>query len=385
MAVEVEIYRDVQTAMRDGVILRADVYLPKGSRSPLPTILTRTAYGKQGFLTDVSDFGALVGRGFAVVVQDKRGRHASDGEYRILRDDSAGARQDGFDTVEWIARQPWCDGRVDAFGLSYLGHTTMGAAISDPPHLVAGVSIEPATDEYTDRTFVDGVLSLGNIVDWASGLVASSLIERLPTAERDAALAELDAYRAAGPDQYRQLPLTDWPFLPRFPLLWTEMLAHREDEDFFAESRVSEAEARRITVPIRHVGGWYDPFLRNTVRQFELTRMHSPAGGAQQLVIGPWNHGGLARSAIGEVEYPNGGIDTNRMVSDWFDGSVERGDGLTRCADLRPRREQVAGRAALADCRDELQDWYFGADGSLSSVAPAAGINPSPMTLVTRT
>ncbi|MBO9577692.1 MAG: CocE/NonD family hydrolase, partial [Microbacteriaceae bacterium] len=247
-----EIRTDVGIPMRDGTVLRADVHLPDAL--PAPVLVTRTAYGKHTGIALTADTAALVARGYAVVVQDKRGLHASDGRWRIMRDD----RQDGHDTVEWAAAQPWSDGRVGVYGLSYLGHTAMSAAIARPPHLAAAVVMQPSTDEYSDRTFLDGVLALQNDVDWpALPFVAPALIAGLPAEERAGAEADLAAH-LTGDVRYGALPLADRPYLARFPELWAGPLAHREDAGYFADTRVGAAELAHVDVPVLHVGSWFD-------------------------------------------------------------------------------------------------------------------------------
>lgn len=320
MADSVEVFRDLEIEMRDGVVLRADLYRPSGQVAPLPTLVVRTPYGKSDVPSALVDYGALAGNGYAVVVQDKRGRHASDGEYSLLRDHSTGSHQDGYDTVEWIARQPWSDGRVGAFGLSYLGETAMGAAVAAPEPLRAVVAIQPATDEYSDRTFHDGVFYLAPTARWSTkDAVASDIIARMPERERTLAQAELDEFRAKGAAQLDELPLSDWPFLRLVPTLWSDALSHREDAEFFRESRIGVAEAERIRVPILHVGGWHDFFTRNTVRQFELAKAHSAAGATQRLVMGPWSHGALTRSDVAGFAFPDAGIAPDVVLLAWMD------------------------------------------------------------------
>lgn len=324
----VRILRDVEIPMRDGVILRANLHLP----DPLPdggapALLTRTAYGKDTGLAIGSDIARLVARGYAVVVQDKRGRFASDGVYTLLRDDgdgalgsSGGGHSDGYDTVEWIAGQPWCDGRVGAFGLSYLGYATIGAAISAPPHLVAGVVEQPSSDEYTDRTFTDGVLFLQNVVDWgALPFVAPDIVAKLPPEDQAPVQAELDELLALGDAKYAVLPLTDMPYYRRLEHAWGGPLAHREDEGYFAENRVGGAEATRVRVPILHVGGWYDFFTRNSIRQFELLSRLSPVGAQHRLVVGPWAHAQLAASEVAGIAFPDAAVDETSLIADWME------------------------------------------------------------------
>jgi len=327
------ILRDVEIPMRDGTILRGDVLLPQPlPPGGVPALLTRTAYGKDTGLAIGADLQRLVAAGYAVVVEDKRGRFASDGEYRLLRDDADGAatggHSDGYDTVEWIAAQPWCDGRVGVFGLSYLGFAAMGAAITAPPHLAAGVVEQPSSDEYTDRTFTDGVLFLQNVVDWAAlPFVAPDILAKLPPAERAVAAAELDELLALGDAKYEVLPLAEMPYYRRLEHAWAGPLAHREDEAYFAENAIGPTEAERVRIPILHVGGWYDFFTRNTVRQFELLSRLSPVGAQHRLVVGPWAHAQLAASDIAGIAFPGAAIDETALIADWMARFAPAGAG----------------------------------------------------------
>lgn len=317
MSVRVSVSRDVMIPMRDGVKLAADIYRPRGKTSQLPTILTRSPYGKGNtILSKLSEFNRLAASGYVVVVQDKRGLHKSEGEYSHFGGDSAGQHQDGYDTAEWIAAQKWSDGRVIAYGMSYLGHTTMGVAVANPPHLTAAVSIQPANNEYTTRTFQDGVMSLQDVLGWATNpVVGPALIATKPEAERAAVKAELEALKADQSAMFRRLPLEDFPYFRHFPTLLEDRLQHREDPEFFAESRVEHDEAARIEVPIVHIGGWFDLFTRNSVQQFELANELSSA--EQLLVVGPWQHGNFVSEKVSGVKFPDATMDTNQIVLDW--------------------------------------------------------------------
>jgi len=314
MKMKVDVFRDVMIPMSDGVKLAADVYRPRSS-ARLPTIVTRTPYGKNGVFTKLFEFRRLAASGYAVVVQDKRGVHGSEGDYSLLRDDSAGRNPDGFDTVEWIAAQEWSDGRVIAYGLSYSAHTTMGAAVARPPHLTAAMSIQPATDEYTDRTFVDGVLYLQAVVDWAAAALVTPGLVTKPKPGGEDLTTELAAYKRDRAALYRTLPLEALPYLRHLPLVWGEMLHHREDPEFFAENRISADEVAGIEVPIVHIGGWFDFFTRNTVRHFELAQ--SMTATEQLLVVGPWTHGDFVTGKVNGVTLPDSQVDTNQLLLEW--------------------------------------------------------------------
>jgi len=140
---DVTVLADVAAEMRDGTILRADVYRPAGS-GPCPALVCRTPYGKRGeaFGADYPGIAhGLARRGYIAVVQDVRGRYASDGEYHWLYGPDAAAihAADGFDTTEWAAGLDGCDGRVGTFGNSYDAYTAMRTAGAAPPSLAAAL------------------------------------------------------------------------------------------------------------------------------------------------------------------------------------------------------------------------------------------------------
>jgi hypothetical protein len=126
--------RNVEVPMRDGVRLRADVMRPAGP-GPFPVLVYRTPYDKEQERRDYTTFARALERGYAVVVQDVRGRYASEGKFRPYQQEG----QDGFDTIEWAAAQAWSSGAVGTFGLSYPGAVQWMAAVENPPHLKAMV------------------------------------------------------------------------------------------------------------------------------------------------------------------------------------------------------------------------------------------------------
>ena len=328
------VYKDVMVPMRDGVRLATDIYLPSPNganpgggappAAPLPALLTRTPYGKAGLPPPMGDpanpYGAagLALKGYAVAVQDKRGKYGSEGDYPgVMLNDGVGVHRDGHDTVEWLAAQRWCDGSVAAWGVSYMGHTTMAAAMAAPPHLKAGLAAQPATDVFTEERFVDGAFRLE--VGFWTVMNAADLSRHLPEAERAAAMAELGRFALAGERAYLSLPITDIPLQRRFPMLWADVLRHRDDPAYFEESAVTAARAAEVRVPLLHLGAWYDPFLRNSIRQFRLMCEHADPAvrEAQRLVIGPWRHGGFGDDMAGQTRFPGAAIDYDGLVVAW--------------------------------------------------------------------
>src|SRR6202158_2706454 len=150
---------DVSVPMRDGVVLRRAVLRPS-AEGKFPALVYRTPYGKQFALREYKTFEKAVARGYAVVVQDVRGRYASDGEFVAYQNEG----RDGYDTIEWAARQSWCDGNVGTFGLSYPGAVQWLAAVENPPHLKA---MAPAMTFSTPRNFFySGGVFDGSWLDW---------------------------------------------------------------------------------------------------------------------------------------------------------------------------------------------------------------------------
>src|SRR5437868_194599 len=136
---------DVPIPMRDGVVLRADIMRP-AAPGRYPTLVYRTPYNKEEALRSYGIFTKAVNRGYAIVAEDVRGRYASDGDFAAYQTEGP----DGYDTIEWAARQPWSDGRIGTLGLSYPGAVQWLAALESPPHLKAMV---PAMTFSTPRNF----------------------------------------------------------------------------------------------------------------------------------------------------------------------------------------------------------------------------------------
>jgi putative CocE/NonD family hydrolase len=267
--------RDVGVPMRDGVVLRADVYRPHGTR-PVPAIVTRTPYDKSRPMVPVAalDPERAVEAAMALVCQDTRGRHASGGEFVPF----VYERSDGYDTVEWTAAQTWCSGKVAMAGRSYGAATQWAAAIDQPPHLKAICPMLSGGERYDGWVYQGGAFQLGFNLFWAHLLVAPR-----------------KATRPA--EQYGHLPLRSLPLLQECPSasFFADWLDHATNDDFWQRWALADKYAR-LRVPVYIIGGWFDLFLGNTLNSFigarreggsELTRQR------HRLLIGPWGHGSI--------------------------------------------------------------------------------------------
>ncbi len=312
--------RDIEMRARDGALLRADVYRPDTSQ-PLPVLLQRTPYGKAG-----SDAGfALLAaeRGYAVVIQDTRGRWNSEGDgYPLVHE-----KEDGYDAVEWAARQPWSDGQVGMFGASYVGYTQMAAASLRPPALKTITPMVTFCDPY-DAFHTGGAMALGVGVSWTLLAYAQMAIMKWTggEAEKAAMMGQLIALAdgMARGTTMRALPLADLPLIGRGGITgyFLDLLQHPERDAFWQRLACRHAD---IGVPALHIGGWYDLFAQNTLRDWAGLRdsaANEQARASQKLIVGPWLHGPLD-GLVGEVDF---GLQAsaalvmpNDILLRWFD------------------------------------------------------------------
>ncbi|MGC9359861.1 MAG: CocE/NonD family hydrolase [Anaerolineae bacterium] len=315
------IERDVDATMRDGTVLRANIYRPEVSER-LPVLLFRTPYNKNAG----ADFCLrAAARGYVVVAQDTRGRYASDGEFTPLLDDL----QDGYDTVQWAAELPWSNGDVAMWGGSYNGWTQWAAASQKPPALKALVPQITFADIYRDFLYPGGALSLGVALTWCLGTEAGARVDQLDLKEEERAAlraAFLDALdETTARKRFEQLPLLDDPILGREDLApgYVRMLRERHVTDWEAGALLDQAA--EASIPALHMGGWYDLFAASTTGSFSALRDHGATQQGregQRLIMGPWAHG-PATSTVGDAEFGVRSsalfLDLEEMMLQWFD------------------------------------------------------------------
>jgi putative CocE/NonD family hydrolase len=353
--------RDLAAPMRDGVVLRADAYLPEDG-GPAPAIVSRTPYDKGLRLTPAAalDPELAVAAGFALVCQDVRGQHASEGSFDPFLSEGA----DGYDTVEWVAAQPWCNGRVGMAGRSYTAATQWRAAIEQPPHLGAIVPVVVGSDYYDGWLYSGGAFELGFNLFW---------VHLMTEAKSRGSLEK----------HYRHLPIGEPPLLAESPAgaFYREWLAHPTyDEHWRALSL--RGRYGQVKVPAYNVGGWFDIFLGGTLENFTRLRAEGAteeARSSTRLLVGPWAHGSTY-GAYPDHHFkefgPEGRIDLAQMQLEFF-GRHLRGDGPA--PDEPPVRIFVMGRNRWRDEREwplaraQSERWYLGGgdgDRSLSLEPP---------------
>ena len=280
-----------QVPMRDGARLSANVFHPS-ERGRFPAILERTPYGKGAGIT--SNYQAFVERGYAVVAQDVRGRYESEGVFDPLRQEAA----DGDDTLNWIARQPWSDGKIGMIGGSYRGIVQWKAATLENPHLKAIFPVVSGWDDYLDRFYsTGGAMKLGNRLEW--------MAENL----------KAPGYQPDFSKYVLHLPLRtiDVAATGRSSAMFQDALNHPAFDSFWRSISTRE-QIRNVRVPVFAVGGWYDNFVQSDLEAYAALRK---AGGRKRVLIGPWPH---SMSRFEGVDYgPDAQVPIRALQLEWFD------------------------------------------------------------------
>jgi len=301
--------------MRDGIILRADILLPSAA-GKFPVLVYRTPYGRQS-ASAWTTFHKAVARGYAVVIQDVRGRYASEGEFDPYQHEG----RDGYDTIEWAAVQPWSNGVVGTFGLSYPGAVQWLAAVEDPPHLKAMI---PAMTFSTPRNFFySGGVFDGSWLDWIWLNIA-------PDARKRKNLTGPKSYREAAAswktEQQRLqsfLPLSELPDLKQTAPFYYQWLAHPAADLWWDWADLS-GKYHRVHAAVLNISGWYDeaygPDGATTNFKGLLDVRKNQKNSGTATIIGPWTHGELERSKAGERDFgKSAALDYDETILRWMD------------------------------------------------------------------
>jgi putative CocE/NonD family hydrolase len=324
---------NVPAKMRDGTILYADVWRPDTGEK-CPAILTRLPYIPSDDSELMTQSGYMnpqrfARAGYAVVIQDCRGTGASEGEPYFWRQE----REDGYDTVEWLAAQPWCDGSVGMYGISYFGYTQWAAAVMQPPHLRTicpmGAQTNFRAHPFSERGDAFRLAAYGNFF---LTLAENTLMKKNLTTEKYESLRERITYISDHwEEQIFLLPLKDSPVskiakelnLAPSP---SEILANMQDENYWKESG-DPFPYEKVNIPCLHICGWYDlvsgPGVLQSYQELRARGGSDLARRNQRLLIGPWIHTLDLQNIIGELNFGKASsgnfIDITGMHIKWFD------------------------------------------------------------------
>jgi len=284
------IEKNHEIPLRDGTPTFADIYRPAGD-DRVPAVLIRDPYDKERYRAPlgVDAEHKLAERGFAVVHQDVRGRFSSGGTFYPYENET----NDGFDSVEWVAKQPWCNGSVALWGVSYYGLTATLGARQQPKGLKAIIAFITSDDVHETWSFHGGAFQLGFLANWGGNLALAQTMRPDSTTPESSKRALADAM-ADIERLYQHRPVASLPGLsvPGAVPWWAAWTAHPDNDEHWRRWRFADSHAQ-IAMPTLHVGGWYDIFLGGTIRNYLGMRKAGLA--SQKLVIGPWAHTSYGR------------------------------------------------------------------------------------------
>ena len=398
---EVAIERDVMVAMRDGVRLAADVHRPVGD-GPFPVLVERTPYGKhkeslrertlkhpQPMKRDaVATY--FVRHGYVVIIQDCRGRYASEGSFTKY----IGEANDGYDTLAWISRQAWCNGRIGTFGLSYAAHTQTALVSRRPPGLAAMfLDCGGFSNAYRGGIRCGGAFELKQAT-WAyKQALLSPLTQTDPIRKARLEQEDIRASFAAMPWKRGHSPLR---WAPEFEDYLFEQWEHGTFDEYWKQPELYAAGHYDAFegIPVHLMCGWWDPYAQTTTDNYiGISRCKR---GLARMVLGPWTHGERSVTHAGDVDFGAQATFDGQVAEDylafrlaWFDRWLR--DKTTNKEDDAPVRyfrmgggsgKRTAkgrldhgGEWRTADDwplpQSELRPYYLSVDGGLSMQAPA--------------
>lgn len=358
---------DLRIPMRDGVYLSTDIFLPPEEGS-YPVILQRTPYDNtsQHSTAEAAFFARL---GYAFAIQDVRGRCDSEGEW----DPWMNEHYDGYDTIEWIAKQSWCNGKVGMMGGSYLGFVQWMAARERPPHLTALAATVSLGRWGHEFPFMNGKANLMTL-HWLNMVGGHTNQKSL-----DADGSDLIDWESL----FRHRPLIDMDIaLGRTNTVWREWMEHIALDDDYWRRIMLDGYYDKIDLPVLHITGWFDDDQVGALNYYKGMMAESPAKDKQYLLIGPWDHGGTRRpqTKLGDLEFSEQALlDMREIHLRWFDRWLQ---GVENGAEDDPRvRIYTMGRETW----QEAAEWplpetvetpfYFHSAGKANSCNGDGGLD----------
>lgn len=323
MTVAMVVERDVMVPARDGVGLATDLYRPEGS-GPFPVVLERTPYDKTAPSRSertaavaaprsrAAVAACFVAHGYAVAYQDCRGRYRSEGRFTKYLSEAA----DGYDTLAWLVRQPWCQGRIATMGLSYAAHAQMALGVLDPPGLAAQfLDCGGFSNAYRSGIRHGGAFDLKQAT-WAYRNALADA--RDPAVEAALAAQDIAAWIARLP--HRPWSPGDSPLsaAPEYEEYLFEQWSHGNFDAFWRQPGIyTEGYYDAYAdVPMVHLSGWYDPYARTAVENYRglVGRKRGPV----RLILGPWTHGDRSLSHAGDVDFGREAVVDGNLAADFF-------------------------------------------------------------------
>ena len=364
----IDVLNNVRVPMRDGVELSIDIYFPAKGDGPFPVVLARTPYDN---MSDTLIDGAIffAQNGYVFAAQDCRGRNDSDGRFSPWIQEY----EDGYDTLEWLGSQAWCDGNVGMHGGSYLGGVQWMAAVMDSPYLKAIAPQVIGDDLHDSLHYQGGAFTLHFNATWSFRMGGRTwqLIDRL--------------------NWKRIFPVLPLRAIPEFGgkdvYFFGDWLDHPDYDGYWKSPAIKE-QYENVKIPVLQIGGWYDIFAGGTMNNFVGMRQRGGSEVArnhQRVVMGPWHHHTNTETFAGETDFGNASVlDVKEIALRWYDHWLKGMDnGVERDP---PLRIYTMGTDEWRDehewplARTEFTPWYFHSDGSANSLLGDGTLSTGPPT-----
>jgi hypothetical protein len=361
---------DLRTPVRDGIKLSTDVFLPTRG-GPFPVIFLRTPYDS---LRDTHIDWAVwwARRGYAVAIQNARGRFLSEGKFYSYHDDG----RDGHDSLEWIAGQKWCNGKIGMSGRSYGGIVQWQAAVHRSPYLTA------MAPQVINGDYFSECHRIGGAVQWALTVMAAI------TFTTTVALVQKGCTHIFGNNRFlRHLPLieADVEAIGRPIPFFRDWLTHTLYDDYWREINTLE-RVQDIDVPVCQQAGWYDPYVAAMFRLWNGVKDHGHSDRArknQKIYVVPWTHHIPEGSRLGDLDFgPHAYVDLNVEDLRWFDYWLKGMD--TGIMDEPPVKVFVMGRNEWRFeyewplARTAFTPYYLHSQGRANSINGNGTLTPDP-------
>lgn len=373
----VRMEKNVMVTMRDGVRLATNLYFPADAEGPFAVIMIRTPYGKDAY-TAVPEVFAQAG--FAVAVQDKRGKFSSEGTYFVGANDDV----DGFDTATWLAGQDWSTGKVGTYGCSYLGENQIRLASLKHPDIAAmipqaaggGVGSAGGRHRYFGFRY-GGVWETAAAVGWFQ-MAGSKVSNRAP--DSDLPPPPETPPWVVGPQIWRHLPQVDQlKQTDALPNDFAETMSHPPGDPWWEQFGYLK-DGDTISAPALHVNSWYDYGLADTLfaaRYFADHAVNDAAADHQYILISPTTHcmteSAVAPTIVGQRNFGDATFPAFDLYFRWFDrwlnGNEQALDGVPKVQYFLMGANMWQTAEQWPPAGVHYTDWFLQSDGSANSSA----------------
>lgn len=377
--ISVKFEADIPLMLRDGTITYVDIFRPD-IEDKLPALLYRTPYNKGSSHARTYSLDAIKAamHGYVVVIQDVRGRYSSGGEFYPFVNEMS----DGYDSVEWVTGQPWCDGTLGMYGSSYSGATQWLAAKTNPPGLRAIAPGVTGSNYHDGWAWRGGAFQYAFNLWWTIGPLVTANWESLSNRHylSSALFDILIDFKDNLMDHLMRLPMEEIPDLKGdFARYYFDWLQHSEYDEYWKEISIEESYSE-ITVPAFNYGGWYDIFLTGTINNYSQMKQVAPTQNSregQRLLIGPWDHSNISSDVAGETYFGSNasaeyGIDLQQELLHYFDYWLKGKKG--RLGEVSPVKIFIMGKNIWRDeqewplSRSDTTTFYLRSKGKANSL-----------------